>query len=98
MHGKLLGTMLLILTLCGCGTMDNMAGRPSSTRVYGGVRQDVKDAAQSTGAVFRAQDTAAFSNAIGSGAVRVLDVPFSAVADTVTLPVTVPAAVRRTQN
>jgi uncharacterized protein YceK len=97
MHQKLLGTLLLTLTLCGCGTMDNMAGGPSA-RVYGGVRQDVKDTAQSTGAVFRAQDAAAFSTAIGTGAVRVLDVPFSVVADTVTLPVTVPAAVRRTQN
>ena len=97
MHRKLLFSLLITASLSGCGTMDNMAGGPSA-RVYGGVRQDVKDAAQATGTAFRASDAAMFSNSVALGTAHVLDMPFSAVADTVTLPVTVPAAVRRTQN
>ena len=80
----------LTTALCGCGTLDNMSATHSSPQIYGGLRTDVKQAAQSTRDVFRAKNGGEFDTALGSSAFCVLDAPLSAVADTVTLPLTVP--------
>ncbi len=82
----------LTTALCGCGTFDNMT---ASHKVYGGVRTDVKQAAQSTGEVFRAKNGREAGAALASSTLCVLDAPLSVVADTVTLPVTVREAVRK---
>lgn len=95
MNRKTLCALLLSGIFCGCASMDNLRGTHASPRVYGGVRQDVKQAAQSTRDVFRAKTATDFTAALGSGTLSVIDAPFSAVADTVTLPATVGAAVRR---
>jgi uncharacterized protein YceK len=82
----------LTTALCGCGTLDNMT---ASHKVYGGVRTDVKQAAQSTGDAFRAQNGREAGAALASSALCVLDAPLSAVGDTVTLPVTVRESTRK---
>ncbi len=70
MNRKHLYALLVSVALCGCGTMDNMRGVHGESRVYGGLRQDVKEVARGNPAA-------------------ALDMPLSAVGDTVTLPVTV---------
>ena len=70
MNRKTLCALLVSMSLCGCGTMDNMNGARGPTRIYGGVRQDMREVA------------------VGNRA-AVLDIPASAIGDTVTLPVAV---------
>ena len=70
MNRKALCALLISAFLCGCGTMDNMNSARGPTRVYGGVRHDMREIA------------------VGNRAAA-LDIPLSAVGDTVTLPVTV---------
>ena len=86
----------------GCGTINNMiVGTPPAVgtceptlEVYGGVRSDFRDARavllpldekSSAGPVAR----------IGAAAGLMLDVPLSAIADTLTLGKTIPAAMQR---
>lgn len=88
MNRNTFGGLMLCLGLCGCGTMDNLIENPSP-RVYGGVRSDVKQAVQSGGDALRAKSPGEFAVSAGTGALCTLDAPLSAVADTVTLPVTV---------
>lgn len=71
---KLLGGVILTLSLCGCGTMSNMS--TGDRGVYGGVRQDFQNISSGKGAAW-------------------IDVPFSAVGDTVTLPFTAVKAMKR---
>ena len=87
MKCNLLFAATLGAALCGCGTMHNISGSLDSQRIYGGVRTDVKVAAQAPGDLVRAKDGPEFMNAARAGALSVIDTPLSAVGDTVTLPV-----------
>jgi uncharacterized protein YceK len=89
MNRKTFGGLVLCLGLCGCGTVDNLTAVSRPPLIYGGVRNDVKQAVQSTGAALRAQSPGDFAASAGTGALCALDAPLSAVADTATLPVTV---------
>lgn len=91
---------MVALVLCSCGTFGNLSiGRRQGWKnalIYGGVRRDVQSAADFVDHswtwgekldVFQDVGTV-----VGVGLVGI-DVPLSAVADTLTLPITIPAAI-----
>jgi uncharacterized protein YceK len=97
-----LGAALLLAALVpsGCGTVANLqiGARQGwkNAQIYGGVRRDVKSAQE-----FFADNWTPANNSdvqqdvgavVGVGLVG-MDVPLSAIADTLTLPVTIPAAI-----
>jgi uncharacterized protein YceK len=83
--------------LSGCGTAANLSGGIQgwrSAQIYGGVRRDVKSAEQFiadnwAGEADIQQDV---GTVVGVGLIS-LDVPFSLIGDTLTLPITIPAAI-----
>jgi uncharacterized protein YceK len=83
----------MFCALPGCGTMVAWTDRPAP---YGGVRLDACGPALLAQAAIPAlrEEHDKFSPGTNAllGACMVADLPFSAVADTLTLPVTVPAA------
>lgn len=87
---------LAVLGLCGCGTAANLSGGAQGWRksqIYGGVRRDVKSAQQFVadnwaGSADLMQDVGAV---VGVGLISI-DVPLSFFGDTLTLPITIPAA------
>ena len=87
---------LLVSALCGCGTVLNLQGE---SQVYGGARNDARAGAgclaQGLG-LTRAEEHDKFSPQVNLaiGACALVDLPFSALADTLTLPVTIAAAFR----
>jgi uncharacterized protein YceK len=88
---------LAVVCLSGCGTAANLSGGIQGWRnaqIYGGVRRDVKSAGQ-----FVADNWTSESDfqqdvgtVVGVGLIS-LDVPFSFIGDTLTLPITIPAAI-----
>jgi uncharacterized protein YceK len=87
---------LLILIPSGCGTIANFSGKGwENTRIYGGVLQDVKSAEDwityrpISGESELQRDV---GTVVGTGLVA-LDVPLSAIGDTLTLPITIPVAI-----
>jgi uncharacterized protein YceK len=88
---------LAVLCLSGCGTAANLSGGFQGWRkaqIYGGVRTDVKSAEQ-----FVADNWTSESDfqqdvgtVVGVGLIS-LDVPLSLIGDTLTLPITIPAAI-----
>src|SRR5262245_50844802 len=87
MNPNALFAATICAALCGCGTMHNISGSLDSQRIYGGVRTDVKVAAQAPGDLVRAKDGPEFMNAARAGTLSVIDTPLSAIGDTVTLPI-----------
>ena len=83
--------------LGGCGTVANitLSGPPStggSMKVYGGVRRDMDIVRDCTTNPDHPKDNAkaiCFATAV---TVAALDLPLSVVADTITLPITIPVA------
>lgn len=95
-------SVLLLLgpSLCGCGTVMNLRS-PTSARkrsdiatprasVYGGVKLDAAAGRRS----FQSSD-GRLGPLFAGGYVWGIDLPLSAVADTLTLPITVPASISR---
>ncbi len=82
--------------LCGCGTMVNLSDKGKGD-IYGGVVRDFTEAGRllehtpssSSGPFLRACDAAVALTSY------TLDVPFSFIGDTLTLPLTLPAALSR---
>jgi uncharacterized protein YceK len=82
--------------LSGCGTIMNFSDKGNGS-IYGGVVRDFSETGRllehtpssSSGPFLRACDVAL------AGSFYTFDVPFSFVADTLTLPVTIPAALSR---
>lgn len=77
---------LALVILSGCGTAQNVILPKQPTRVYGGVQRDlvkIGDGILPTPGAERP-----VLNALGG----LVDLPFSAVGDTLTLPVTIPAS------
>ncbi|HEY7312521.1 MAG TPA: YceK/YidQ family lipoprotein [Gemmataceae bacterium] len=95
-RASLVALALAAMYLIGCGTAANLSGGLQGWRksqIYGGVRRDVKSANQFiadnwTGAADIQQDV---GTVVGVGLIS-LDVPFSLIGDTLTLPITIPAA------
>jgi uncharacterized protein YceK len=105
-RGSLATALLLAAVICsGCGTIANLSigARQGwkNAQIYGGVRRDVKSAEEwfndnwtPAGNADLQQDVGAV---VGVGLVG-LDVPLSAIGDTLTLPVTIPAAIWGSSN
>jgi len=90
---------LAVVYLSGCGTSANLSGGAQGWRnaqIYGGVLTDVKSTQEwvksnwTSGADWQ-QDV---GTVVGVGLIG-LDVPFSAIGDTLTLPITIPAVLLR---
>jgi uncharacterized protein YceK len=85
--------------LSGCGTAANLLyiGLPTDDKlnVYGGVMVDAKVIRGSATDTLRPKGVQGFAASARDAVLMTLDLPFSAVADTLTLPVTVPAAIQR---
>jgi uncharacterized protein YceK len=94
--GRAAALFLAVGTLGGCGTLANLGGRGwEHTRIYGGVLGDVKGAQDwiaDNPITPEADIQKNVGTVVGVGLVA-LDVPFSAIGDTLTLPVTVPVAI-----
>lgn len=90
---------IAVLLLCGCGTVANLSiGARQGWKnayVYGGVRRDIKSEADWIDHSWTSGKNLDVIQDIGSvvGVVLVgIDIPLSAIGDTLTLPVTVPVA------
>lgn len=91
---------IVALFLCGCGTVANLSiGARQGWKnalIYGGVRRDVQSAEDwvnhswTSGENLNIQQDV--GTVVGVGLVGI-DVPLSAIADTLTLPITIPAAI-----
>src|SRR5687768_16376702 len=84
----------LLPLLAGCGTVANLVPVPPATgemRVYGGVATDLDTARQMSAGAAATDDPVERCLCYANAALAVLDVPLSAVGDTLTLPVTVAA-------
>ena len=92
---------------CGCGTLDNIVGEyrieppqkqpvrmEPEKEIYGGVTRDADDAWDS---IQNRRDLGPFYSTLGV-VLSAVDLPLSAVADTLTLPITVPASFERAIN
>lgn len=91
---------IAVLLLCGCGTIANLQTGSrlgwKNAVIYGGVRRDVQSAGKWIEHSWTWGDKLEIFQDIGTGVGVLLvgiDVPLSAVGDTLTLPVTVPIAV-----
>jgi uncharacterized protein YceK len=90
---------LVVMGLSGCGTAANLSGGAQGfrqTQIYGGVLRDVQSgqhwvSSNWTGGTDWQQD---IGTVVGVGLIG-LDVPFSAIGDTLTLPITIPAVLLR---
>ena len=95
--------LLLLSTLyaAGCGTLGNTIGirYPSEhLRVYGGVQLDVEQTQESVAKAKDAKTTNERVEACVGLFISTVDMPFSAVADTLTLPFTIPEAIERARH
>ena len=79
----------------GCATALNVASE-DSRQVYGGVQIDGALVGHDVGILIAGEDSKiADEIPFGIGLVAIGDMPFSVIADTLTLPITVPAAILR---
>ena len=98
------GGLLVLAALAsvpGCGTVLSFQQEEEGPRAYGGVRMDAALGpgliAAGVGALIYPKEHEKFppGTYISLGACALADLPFSLVADTVTLPLTVPVALRK---
>jgi uncharacterized protein YceK len=89
MHFRLALCSLALVILSGCGTAQNVILPKQPMRVYGGVQRDLEKIGD--GVVPRP----GAERPVLTGLWGLVDLPFSAVGDTLTLPVTVPAQCSR---
>ncbi len=85
---------LVAVALSGCGTVYDscrMSPYGETFRVYGGVRQDAQEAQQCAARACGSQPDARCWDLVQAG-LALADVPLSAAADTLLLPVTLPRA------
>jgi uncharacterized protein YceK len=82
---------VLAATLGGCGTVANLWSccKSGDRAVYGGVAHSLRRAAEDAEEAARLDSLDCALHAVGAG-LMLVDVPLSAVADTLTLPITVP--------
>ena len=101
-----LGASLLLWAAGGCGTLYNHEispcpkSRSDTFRVYGGVRKDLEEVATAfvPGGSADPDHMTGRPALVATGMLYLaVDLPLSAVGDTVLLPITVPAALRKDQ-
>jgi uncharacterized protein YceK len=91
----------LALCLTGCGTVSNFvftppaSGEPMGYDVYGGVQEDVVCIERSAAAVREAKTAGQGLRECSDLILWAVDLPLSAIGDTVTLPLTVRATIAR---
>jgi uncharacterized protein YceK len=93
--------LLPALYATGCGTLGNTIGirYPSEhLRVYGGVQLDVEQSQERIAKAKDAKTTNERAEACVGLFLMTVDMPFSAIADTLTLPFTIPEAIDRTRH
>jgi uncharacterized protein YceK len=90
--------VLVAVALAGCGTIANVGGgRWRTSKIYGGVLRDVKST-EDWIADYSAEPKTGIMRDVGVGVgvgLIAIDLPLSAVGDTLTLPITIPVALRR---
>src|SRR5262249_21073332 len=86
MNARKLLPILFLGLLGGCGTANNLASSTGHAAVYGGVRSDLEKIGD---LIVPRPGT---ERPIVNGVVAAVDLPLSAVGDTVTLPLTVPGS------
>lgn len=87
-----------LFLLEGCGTLLNtcwFTPTEEVNRVYGGVRVDVQLAQEAAVAARDGKDFSERFRAMTGSALMIADVPLSAIGDTLTLPITIPASINR---
>lgn len=94
------GVVAVLLSM-GCGTVMNVSspGSPAfivgQKKVYGGVRNDAAFGVMALkGVSSNSGDVGGMAASIGLALLATADLPLSAVADTVTLPITIPASLK----
>jgi uncharacterized protein YceK len=92
---KAILAILPTLLLCGCGTCMNFNTEPTP---YGGVRLDAGFISNLGPNQTKALDGDSQGWAVFLGVIGIVDLPFSAVADTLVLPVTVPAIIEKARS
>src|SRR5262249_44683538 len=83
--------------LSGCGTMGNLWSCCSGSggeRVYGGVYKDVKLVAEGVGRGIHPDEEGPWFP-LAAACLMTFDLPLSAIGDTLTLPLTIPATVSK---
>ncbi len=87
----------LVAAFGGCGTANNLykANLPGNGRVYGGVAEAANLAALGVSEALHPHDLEDFGRLFCGALAAGADVPLSAAADTLTLPITLTIAVRR---
>jgi uncharacterized protein YceK len=85
-----------LTTLAGCASVGNFAGE-EGCRVYGGTRTDASLISDCWGGESEIAKSQAIAGPVrlAGGCCGLVDLPFSMIADTVTLPITVPLALGR---
>lgn len=107
MQTRLFAAGALVATCClgGCGTLNNtiVGTGPAPPHeytppleVYGGVREDLRTIVDGVTPPYPDSFGEGLSQALGT-AMLIVDVPLSAVGDTLTLPKTLPATMERTR-
>jgi len=88
-RSALVGVCLIVA--CGCGTVVNLSrlpGHDGGTVAYGGVAWDLEQATEKHDAAMKNPPRRNFESVDGNqSALLLLDVPFSFVGDTLTLPI-----------
>lgn len=85
--------------LGGCATADNLAGK-GDCRIYGGARLDgtlIAEGFQRDSALAKTQAVER-PVLVGEGCCGLVDLPLSLVADTITLPITVPVTLSKQKH
>lgn len=95
--------LITATALCGCGTLVNITNKSTENKIYGGTRLDVVGGPYLFGkgvGLIRREEHEKFppSMCIGLGMCALVDLPFTIIADTLTLPITVRAAIDRAKN
>jgi uncharacterized protein YceK len=89
---------IALCSVSGCGTLWNMEFSKErdigERRVYGGLRIDAMAFVQPIDAISKPDDEKLL-NVFAMCVVAILDSPLSAIADTLTLPITIPATIKR---
>jgi uncharacterized protein YceK len=98
MRRTALALAFVTASLHGCGTMSNFSSKqPDRTQIYGGVLADLKSMEVWANHQVPAEDTGILHDVgygVGLGLMG-LDVPLSAIGDTLTLPITIPMVLLR---
>jgi uncharacterized protein YceK len=94
MERKVLG-LLLAAGLCGCGTANNLNDPNNKPAIYGGVRRDLDMQMVTDFYLNSASSEPTLLSAVPLALLSLADLPFSAVCDTLSLPVTIRAAIEK---